>query len=812
MFAFPGPRFAPVLRLSLLATLVGCASFAAASTPVHDAAQFNSTIAPLIQKYCGECHGGEKPKGNFRVADLSTDFADAEHARRWNDVLEQLQSSAMPPDGKPRPTEAEVKTICDWIASQAAAAVAASRSTDGRVVLRRLNRVEYENTINDLLGIKANLRAQLPQDGSADGFDNAGAALHTSSFLMERYLEAADTALNMAISNRPTAVPLFQKRFTLDDCRQVKIASENVFRHLDNAVVCFCSSLWQSVGLTGFYPQDGGYYRFRISAYGYQSQGKPVTYRVTAGGGALSGKSGLVGYFDAPADVPTVTEFVHYIEPKTTITLLPYDLPSAQAVKAIGADTYTGPGLAVEWIEVEGPLGSESPTESHRRIFGDLPRKSAPIYNFSTRVEVASDEPKADAEKILRQFTRRAFRRQVTDADIQPFVDVAVARLADGYTFEQAMRAALKGVLLAPEFLFLREVPGKLDDDALASRLSYFLWSTMPDDELLNLAAEKKLHEPDVLRKQVERLLAHPKAANFTENFVGQWLNLREIDFTEPSHILYPDYDHMLKVSMIREVELFFTQLLQEDLSLTNLIASDFTMLNNRLARHYGIPDVDGWEFHKVTLPPGTHRGGVLTMAAVMKVTANGTTTSPVIRGAFVLDKILGTPPSPPPDDVPGLDPDIRGATTIREQLAKHRSVPACASCHVKIDPPGFALESFDVIGGWRDFYRTSGGKRAVVNGKEMRWSNGKPVDPSDVLPDGRKFANIDEFKQLLVEDKDQIARALTTKLLTYATGAAPTAADRIEVDAVVARISKQNYGLRSLVHEIVQSPLFLNK
>jgi hypothetical protein len=308
-------------------------------------------------------------------------------------------------------------------------------------------------------------------------------------------------------------------------------------------------------------------------------------------------------------------------------------------------------------------------------------------------------------------------------------------------------------------------------------------------------------------------MLKHPKAAAFTENFVGQWLALREIDATEPSHLLYPDFDHMLKVSMIREAELFFDEVLRENLSLTNFVASDFSMLNGRLAKHYNIPGVNGWEFSKVTLPPESHRGGVLTMAGVLKVTANGTTTSPVFRGTWILDRILGTPAPPPPDDVPAIDPDVRGATTVREQLAKHRADAACASCHAMIDPPGFALESFDCIGGWREKYRVTGnGEPVTINGQRMLYRLGKTVDPSDVMPSGQPFANIDDFKQILLADKDQLARSVATKLITYATGRAPDAADRPQIDAIVARISEQDYGLRSLVHEIVQSELFRNK
>jgi hypothetical protein len=368
-------------------------------------------------------------------------------------------------------------------------------------------------------------------------------------------------------------------------------------------------------------------------------------------------------------------------------------------------------------------------------------------------------------------------------------------------------------VLISPEFLFLRELPGKLDDFALANRLSYFLWSTMPDEELFTLAERQKLSQPDVLRQQVERMLAHPKAAAFTENFVGQWLGLREIDATEPSHLLYPEFDHFLKVSMIRETELFFDEILKNDLSLTNFVDSDFAILNGRLAKHYNIAGPEGWEFHKLQLPPESHRGGVLTMASVLKVTANGTTTSPVLRGAWVLDRILGTPPPPPPDNVGVIDPDIRGATTIREQLAKHRAVESCGVCHRKIDPPGFALESFDCIGGWRDNYRVTGsGETVIIDGRRMSYHKGKMVDPSDVMPDGEPFDNVDQFKQLLLRDKPQLARALTAKLITYATGRAPQPSDRDAVEGIVAKIAAKIYGLRSLVHEIVQSELFQHK
>ncbi len=795
--------------------LLSCACLLSPSPAWAEDVSFESAVRPVLAAHCYGCHAqGNKARGNLRLDRLSPDFADEATRGKWLAVLKRLRNGEMPPKGRPRPPEHDVKLLSDWIAGKVEAAEAARRA-QGRVVLRRLNRVEYENTVRDLLGVDADLKELLALDSAQDGFDNVGAALHVSSFAMERYLEAADTALGLAISNRPKPPPLLKQRYRITETHPFRVMSERVFRKLaDDTVVSFTSSPWQALWLTPFYPSERGTYRFRISASGFQSGGKPVTFRVTSGGGGMGGlPAHLVGYFDAPADRPRVIEFVDRMEPRTTITLLPYGLARSTTVHEVGADKYTGAGLAVQWIDVEGPLHSTWPPPSHRRIFGDLAQAKAPQPDQPDRVEVVSANPEADAGRVLRNFARRAFRRAVTDDDVKPYVALVKAKLAEKYTFEQAVRAGLLAVMVSPDFLFLRERPGKLDDFALATRLSYFLGSTMPDDELLTLAEEKKLSRPDVLRGQVERLLNGPRAKAFTENFVGQWLGLRDIDFTEPSQVLYPEYDDMLRASMVRETELFFDEVLKNDLSLTSFLASDFAMLNGRLAKHYGIPGVDGWEFRKVPLPKGSHRGGVLTMASVLKVTANGTTTSPVLRGAWVLDRILGTPPPRPPADVPPIEPDTRGSTTIRQQLAKHRKAAACAACHAKIDPPGFALENFDVIGGWRDHYRSTGnGQDVIIDGRRMPYLKGKKVDAGDVLPDGHRFRDVDEFKQLLLGEKDQFARALTIKLVTYATGGAPAPGDRAEIDAIVGRVREKGYGFRTLIHEIVQSRLFQYK
>jgi hypothetical protein len=770
---------------------------------------FEEAIRPILAKNCFECHGAQKSKGDLRLDRLAPDFTVEAARESWRKVLDQLGSGTMPPKNKPRPTAQELETLKAWVGAGLDSYEGVRRAKEGRVVVRRLNRNEYQNTIRDLLDVEIDLVDLLPLDTSSHGFDNLGEAMHISSFLMERYLEAADKALSVAIVNAPQP-PFQKKRYFLKDSMAVKSATEKVYRPIDDdALVMFSSSNWNSIVMSQFYPPDRGRYRFRLSASGFQSEGKPVVYRIDAGPMLMGTKNHLVSYFDAAPDQPTVAEWTDHFEARSHIRIHPYGLATAHVVNKIGAADYTGPGLAVQWVEVEGPICDQWPPVSHRRIFGDLPQKAGK----DRRLEVVSEHPAEDAERILRSFARRAFRRTVKDEEVRPFVDLVLAKTQEGRTFEQAVRVGLSAVLVSPDFLFLKEKPGTLDDFALANRLSYFLWSSMPDEALLHLAGKGELSTPETLRAQTERMLKDPKASAFTENFVGQWLALRDIDFTEPSMILYPEFDDMLKVSMVKEAQLFFDELLQNDRSVAHIVSSDFAMLNGRLARHYGIPGVEGWSFRKVSLPPGSHRGGVLTMGGVLKVTANGTQTSPVLRGAWVLDRILGTPPPRPPAGVPSVEPDIRGATTIRSQLAKHRQLETCATCHVKIDPPGFALESFDVIGGWRENYRTTGrGQDVKIDGHRMPYLKGPKVDAADVMPDGTRFETIDEFKVLLLRDLDQIAKALAARLVTYATGGAPARADQPEIDAIVGKIRGKDYGLRTLVHEVVQSGLFRSK
>lgn len=493
------------------------------------------------------------------------------------------------------------------------------------------------------------------------------------------------------------------------------------------------------------------------------------------------------------------------------------------------------PGVVFRWLEVEGPIYDQWPPAGHKLLFGDLPmvnRQMAKVEEDSGRtnrfgqrrfrpppgVEVVSKKPMADAERLLREFIRRAYRRPPDEGELKRFLPVVRAAMKKGNNFTDGMVAGYTAVLCSPEFICLKEGPGRLDDYALASRLSFFLWNSAPDEELRSVAARGQLRDAGVLRAQTERLLAHAKSRQFVDAFLDYWLDLRKMLATAPDANLYGDYylDDLLTESAQAETQLFFAELLRDDLPARNLVASDFAMLNERLAAHYGLPPVQGVALRRTPLPKESPRGGLMTQAAVLKVTANGTTTSPVLRGAWIMERILGQKPPPPPPSVPALEPDIRGAVTIRQQLDQHRTLETCAACHAKIDPAGFALENFDVMGGWRERYRSeAGGELAqgiAKSGQKFAFHHALPVDASGELPDGRKFRDIREFKQLLLDDEEQLARNLTQQLIVYATGAPIRFSDRPAIGKILANSRAGGYGVRKLVHEIVQSELFLRK
>ena len=790
--------------LIVVGLLCVTASLRAADNPpvAPDIAGLKAVAQPFLTAHCLRCHGPEKAEGDLRVDQLDADLSKPSSFERWREIVARVQSGEMPPKKEPRPDPAQVAELVKQLSARLDEAAARQRA-EGRVVLRRLNRVEYENTVCDLFSVDVSVKEMLPEDAVAQGFDNVGAALNVSPVLMERYLEAADAVLNAAV------VPVHNlesktERFDLYDSLP-KWFVAGVWKR-DDGVVLFRSSGDSASDLRQFKAPAPGRYRFRISASAHNSE-TPLPMAALLGNFVVSGNySRHLGYFDAPAGKPAVIEFEERLGAKNdTIKVTPVALPFVYLKHETMPD-YPGPGLKIHWIEVEGPFPEAWPTDSYRRVFGDIDPKRGTL---------------ADAEKLLRELLPRAFRRPVTEGEEQPFVALVAQSLESGQPFETSLRAGIKAVLASPKFLYFSEPTRALDDHALASRLSYFLWSTMPDETLFALARTGELHQPAVLKAQVERMLQHSKSKAFTENFTGQWLSLRDISATTPDKMLYPEFEEQLQWSSIRETHLFFNELLKENLSVRNFVDSDFALLNGRLAKHYGIPDVHGVEFRKVALKPEHHRGGVLTQASVLKVTANGTTTSPVVRGVWVLDRIMGRPVPPPPPNVPAVEPDIRGATTIRELLAKHRATENCAGCHSKIDPPGFALENYDVIGGWRDRYRVVAERKDWVNNRvgplakylaAHQYGEGRAVDAGDTLPDGRRFADITEFKQLLLAHPDQIARSLTEKLVTYATGQPVGFSDHAAVNAIVLEAKKSDYGLRSIVHAVVASELFRSK
>ncbi|MEO7598687.1 MAG: DUF1592 domain-containing protein [Opitutus sp.] len=504
------------------------------------------------------------------------------------------------------------------------------------------------------------------------------------------------------------------------------------------------------------------------------------------------------------------------------------------------------PSVAFRWMEIEGPLYDQETDAGYRLLFGDLPLRRVPQGHSGgvsvsvvaprvelepgrlagrrippmqdVAVEVVSSDPMKDGPRLIQSFMDHALRRPAAPTEVKRIIALFADRLEAGLSFTEAMLASYTAVLASPAFVYLEETPGPLTDYALATRLSLFLWNSAPDDTLRAHAACGELRTPDVLRAETERLLSDPKARRFIHAFLDYWIDARKMEDTTPSTTLYNDYylDDALTEAALAETQLFFEDLVGKNRPARLVVDSDYTFLNERLAVHYGIPDVKGIQMRKVHLAEDSPRGGFMTQATVLKVTANGTTTSPVLRGNWIVERILGIQ-IPPPPPVGSVEPDIRGAVTIRQQLEKHRADASCAACHSKMDPPGFALESFDILGGWRDRYRAADEK---VPSEPGRGKNGHafvfhyalPVDAAGALPDGRPFGDVREFKRLLRNSEVQIARNLARQLTIYATGAPIRFSDRPHIEQILHDAEASQYGVRSLIHGIVQSPLFLNK
>lgn len=801
-----------------------------------------STSAPetgkFFSKHCLECHDKDSTKGGVNLEALKWDPAAPASYELWTKVYDQVTTGEMPPKKvQERPATGDTQSLLKGIASSLQSFEQKRYAAEGRTKLRRLNRQEYERTVHDLLGIDIPLASLLPADTAQHGFDTVAEGLRLSQLQMETYLEAAEAAVDAAIQLGPEPTPM-KKRWHIKDEESVrknldtpegqltnpndpKSAHKLLLRELkDTGSVVFFDQNYPMAYFSKLGAFPGGKYRIRVSAYGFQTHGENVAMRIYRDD--YKSKQ-LIAWFDMPPDTPRVVETTAMMRRNENIRIQAVNTgvdEKGKNVYHISAKEFAAPGLAVQWMEIEGPIDLTWPPASMKALFGETPivkiEDARKGKDKNTAYELKPADPKASAKEVLERFAIRAFRRPLVAGEVEPYIKLVTAALDDGQSYLNSMKIGFRALLTAPQFLFLEEHPGRLAGYALASRLSYFLWSTLPDETLLNLAKEGKIYQPEVLRQQTERMLQDPRAKGLVENFTGQWLGLRQIDATSPDANLYPEYDELLRLSMIDETEAYFTEMVKSDLPISNVVDSDFAMLDSRLAVHYGIPGVKGEEIRKVKLPTDSPRGGFLTQASILKVTANGTTSSPVMRGAWVQKNILGLPPSPPPPGVGSIEPDTRGATTVREQLAKHRTQESCAGCHSKIDPPGFALESFDVIGGFRDRYRSQEkGKHELVPNvtlKKLYTRFGQPVDASGALSNGQTFTGIKDYKKLLLQDPGRITESLTEKLLIYATGARVGFSDRPAVKTIVANTAKRGGGLRSLICEIVQSPTFQTK
>lgn len=858
---------------------------------------------PFIKKYCLGCHDSETQSGGLDLSKISFQVTSRVTAPMWIRIHDRIHEGQMPPPEAPQPDANEKGIVVRGLHDALLTEELRQRKANGRSIVRRMNRAEFENTLRDLLEVPwLDVKEILPDDGRENGYTKSAAALDVSPVLLAKYAEAIDVALEAATAK--WSVPPEVSRVTLyanqqydykvlmgggdavmltpemkyDDTRFPMPSATNADGNYPEGKWTFGGKYpglgeaerdgvfkeGSTVGMTrtfgeafagrfNFAPVHPGRYHIGVSAWSYWWDKGDVKPSPRTGSVGVYCGSKLLGFVDAPSLKPTYSELVVEISPTNENHLRAAGASFLDAHVYFSQGQikgYSGAGVAIDKLEVTGPLYDEWPPPSHRRLFGNLPvvpfsklapdvpkpkrptqfREARGAINGAGRLvpgATQSENPQDDIRQLLSQFLPRAFRRPVAESEIERYATIADKRLTAGGCFEDAMLDCYRAALISPDFLFLHENHGKLNDYAVASRLSYGLWNSCPDELLLKAAHTGELHSPTTLRAVIERMLSDPKADRFFQDFPDQWLDLRDFDLTSPDKQLYPEFQPNLEDAMRQEPREFFKYAVIHNFATSHLWSTSVNIINQRLAEHYGIDNVDGVRFRRIDIDQNLlTRGGFLTMAAVCKVTANGSTTSPVKRGAWVQKKFFGNPPQPPPPNVPAIEPDLRGVTTIRDQLVLHRQDPACAGCHSIFDPPGFALEAYDVIGGLRESFRATEGKqtpdvskifRAYLNpaGEFQNHYNfrvGPAVDSSGELIDGRKFRSLREYQKILVDETPILSRNLANQLVMYFTGSPVEFADRQAVEEILQRAGGNNPNLRELLHQILQSPVFLNK
>lgn len=794
--------------MSVFRTAVNLTLFVALGLPTF-ADEPPPSMKDFLSTNCLDCHTGESSEAGLDLVQLSRSI-EVGNFEEWVRVFDRVESGEMPPAEYDQP-EAKQRDLFQRVtAEQLNAFQRREYAERGRVQGRRLTNLQLERTLHDLLGIDIPLAVSMPEEPRTHGFNTVASGQSISHFQLQNHLNVVDAALDEAFRRAFRRPDEWTKTFSPRE-----IARRNPRRRCREPEMLNGKAVVWS-GRTTYYgrlpvttAREPGWYRIRIRTSALNVPEEHGVWTTVRTGMCVSSAPMLktVGVYETNENAKEWT-FDAWLNPGEMFEIRPGDRTLKEAsfrggqIGAGEGEPQNVPGIAHHSLTLSRiHYGPDNETIRHL-LFGELEVTEGQRKDRLPAVE--ADRPREDLKNLLTQFATRAFRRPVDREEMRPYVDRAIRDLQSGAAFADALRGGYRAILCSPRFLYFEEHPGRLDAWAVASRLSYFLWCSMPDDELLAAASTGKLLQRDELLRQVNRMLKHPRGRRFVADFAHQWLDLSEIDFTEPDRRLYRGFDLVVQEGMVQETRAFVQEMLNKDLPITHLIDSDFTFLNSRLARHYGIDGVEGDELRKVSLGSDEPRGGVLTQGAIMKVTANGSTTSPVLRGVWVSERLLGEEIPPPPDGVPAIEPDIRGAKSIRDMLEKHKSDANCASCHTKIDPAGFALENFDPAGQWRDRY--------LAVARNRRKGGGIEIDAGYEMPDGRKFANLAEFQRLVCEDKEQLAGNYVRHLLTYGTGAPCGFADRTTVDGIVAKAKTSGYGLRSLLLSALTSDIFLTK
>jgi mono/diheme cytochrome c family protein len=735
----------------------------------------DATIATLNQ-YCVTCHNARLKTGGFVIDPAGVTNVD-ENAESWEKVVRKLRTSAMPPAGAPRPDAATYAGLAAFLESELDRAAAAHPQIGKLPLVHRLTRTEYQNAIRDLLGLEALPREMrvdylLPADNISSGFDNIADLLFMSPVTLERYLDAATKISRFAVGD--PAMPVLVNIHKIDEEQPQ-----------DERVDDLPFGTRGGVAVRADFPADASY-AVKVELAGAPRDRHDLEVTVDGERAALR----TLGAAGRGAPGAGTLEFPLPIKAGTRLIGVAFLTRTEARDEATLRPRMRGRGTqpAIASVTIAGPYDVSSPGESmsRRRI-------------FTCRPASVSDELPC-TRKILSTLARRAYRRPATDADLQDLLPFYEQGRAEG-TFDAGIQKAIERLLVSSQFLFrIERQPAtatkatayRVSDLELASRLSFFLWSSIPDDELLDVAIGGRLKDPKILEQQVRRMLNDPRSKALTSNFAAQWLYLRDLLEKYPDEILFPDFDGTLREAMARETELFVDSVFRENRSVTDLLNANYTFLNERLAKHYGIPNVRGSYFRRVTLPDGNTRGGLLGQGSVLTLTSYSTRTSPVLRGKWVLENLLSSAPPPPPPNIPSLKTEGAGKPlTLRDAMTAHRANPSCATCHARMDPIGFAMENFDAIGKWRDL------------------DAGKAIDTSGVFPDGTTFDGVGGLKRVLLRQSDQFLNTVAERLLMYAIGRNLQYYDQPSVRAIVRDASASNYTLPSLVMGVVKSRPF---